>query len=614
MLVLTFAIGFASTALKGITTQGRVKASLITGKSYVIDKNNIGGKGCNDTWPGTIDQPFCTIGPAGIVAQPGDGILFRGGIYPPIVFTKSGADGKYITLTTYNNEVVKIQGGTDGILLRGTSYVVVSGFDVSGATGNWLGGIRLAASSSVYPDHNIIEKNTVHDNIGTNTYGIVAEYATNTIIRENIVYNSYQSGIEIAQNNSIDPGHDLVGNEVTGNTVYGNVLAGGNADGIKAEGPRVKKTLIKNNIVYGNGDDGIDTWNSSENTLIGNISYNNKGPGDGNGFKLGGAVPGGNNTIIGNVAFGNKFNGFDSNGSGGNVYINNVAYDNAGFGFEDGWKLTSCTVETCKTTYINNIGYNNARANIGASKYTAISHNNLWFSDAGGAKASFDYVTYSTLTAFYKASGNRLDNPLNGDLSSLEVNPRFASLQVNGFRLLSDSPAINKGDNSNPGAIVTSDRVDIGAYEYGAPSAQQAASTPTPTQAQTYVASTNTPTPTVRPTATPTSIPTLTPTPTPANGPTITTSSLPRGDKGVYYSAKVSASDPTISDILTMTATGLPAGIVLDACTSTSGFNGVIFSCAIIGTSSKSGNFSPKFTVIDQLGHVGVRTIKLQIK
>lgn len=627
-LLFMFGIGFASTMYKGKSTDNRARATLIVGKTYYIDKHNVGGTGCNDSWPGTKEQPFCTFTPASVVLQPGDGVYFRAGEYPTFTFTKSGQQDKYITIAANPEEKVTIKGADDGILLKGASYIAISGFDVTGATGNWLGGIRLTRNNSVYPSHNIIEQNTVHDNTGTNTYGIVAEYSSYTIVRKNTVYNSYQSGINLVQNDTIDPGFDLVGNEVRENTVYGNVLGGGNADGIKIEGWRYKNNTIANNIVYGNGDDGIDTWNSSGNMIVGNISYNHKGPGDGNGFKLGGInkvtnLPtGGSNTVKQNIAFGNKYNGFDSNGSGGNKYYNNVAYGNGSMGFEDGWKHANCTTSICTpTTYINNIGYNNTRANFSASKYTGVSHNNLWFSDGAGAKVFYEYAPYSTLAAFYKASGNRLDNPLADTASSLEISPQFVSTVLGGFALQSTSPAINAGYPENPGSIQAQDRVDIGAKEFGSATGTGSGTTPSPTSSALMTISatpTTTPIPLATKTATPTPTkaptPTYTPTPTPAGGPTITTTSLPRGDRGQSYSTVVTATDPTLSDVIGMTVKGMPTGLTLGNCTSTSGFGGTTSTCSISGTPTTKGNYSPIFTVIDLAGHMSSKTLKVQVR
>jgi hypothetical protein len=326
--------------------------------------------------------------------------------------------------------------------------------------------------------------------------------------------------------------YGITGNEVIGNESYNNTLGAGDADGIQLQGPGTKNTLVMYNIVHGNSDDGIDTWNTSYNTIVGNISYGQVGPGDGNGFKLGGGNTGGHNIIKQNVAYGNKFNGFDSNGSGGNVFYNNVAYNNINFGFEDGWKDASCTSLSCQQTFINNIGYNNVRGNFSASAYTTVSHNNLWYSDAGSAKVFYNYTAFSSLAAFYLASGNRLDNPSGGELASVQANPQFTNAFSGIFTVLPASPVIDKGDAINPGQVLAINRVDIGAFENSASAATSTslASTQTPMATFTPTSIMTSPTVTqalVLPTATSTSVaPTITASLMPVSPTFIATASL----------------------------------------------------------------------------------------
>lgn len=434
---------------------------LKTVNNYIVDKNNIGGYGCKDTWPGTLSQPLCTINKGISLLQPGDTLSVRGGDYPAFLLAKkSGAAGNYITIAGYKNELPHIKGG-EGIKLLGTSYVVIKGFEVSGASGNWIAGITAASSGSVHPVHNIIEGNKVHDNTSFGMSGIkIGEGSYNKILR-NKVYNNYFVGIRISGSSN-----EMTGNEIGFNEVYNHTLAGSDSDGIDLYGITITNTYIHDNVVHGNSDDGIDAWNSSYNIIVGNVAYDQNGAGDGNGFKMGGSTTGGNNLVTGNVAFNNKANGFHSNGSGGNRYYNNVSYQNGGYGFEDGLRMnSSCTVGNCPGTFINNIGYNNIKGNFSAGEFTAVSHNNLWYSDSGSPKVTYHYSDYSSLSAFYSASGNRLDDPNAGNLSSLQANPQFDNPAGAVFTLQSSSPAIDKGDPANPGQIQAVHCVDIGAFE-----------------------------------------------------------------------------------------------------------------------------------------------------
>ena len=461
MIVLALALGSFQ-----IASAASANAPLGAAKNYFVDKNNIGKKGCNDTWSGTIDQPLCTVKSGLGRVQPGDTLYIRGGAYPSITVNKSGNSSAYLTISSYNGEKVVISGSFDGIWLAGVSYVKVYGFEIKGANGDFGAGIRVSQKDGVSPLYNIIENNIVHDNLGWGTIGILIEDGSHNLILNNISYNNNFTGIWVSSHVSKSP-NGITGNQIIGNQSYNNTASGGNSDGIGLSGVGVKNTLVMNNIVYGNADDGIDTWDTSGNTIVGNIVYGQNGPGDGNGFKLGGTFSGGKNIIKQNISYGNKNNGFDSNGSGGNVFYNNVAYNNGNIGFEDGWKDSPCTSTTCPTTFINNIGYNNARSNLNASESTKVSHNNIWYSTSGSAKVTYKYVPYSTLESFYAASGYRLDNPHDGDLSSIQADPQFVNAPSFVFALQASSPAIDRGDPSNPGLVASKNRVDIGAYELG---------------------------------------------------------------------------------------------------------------------------------------------------
>lgn len=395
---------------------------LATARTYIVDKNNIGGGGCSDTWAGTLAQPFCTIDKGISLLQPGDTLFVRKGPYPSFVMNpRSGTAAGYITIAGYNDEMPLINGG-QGIELRGTSFVILRGFEVTGATGDWTGGINVTHSSTANPRYNIIEFNKVHHNTYANMSGIKISEGSYNKVLHNEVYNNYFACIRIT-----GTFNGMTDNEIGFNTVYGNTLAGSDADGIGLFGITIIRTFIHDNHVYGNGDDGIDTWNTSSNTIAGNISHDNTGVGDGNGFKLGGDN-GGNNIVKNNIAYNNKARGFDLNGSGGNVYYNNVAYNNLGYGFQDtSRRVFFCTVNTCPVFLLANIGYNNVKGNFSAGPFTLTSHNNIWYSDLGSSKAAYNFVVYSSLSDFYAASGNRLDNPNAGSLSSLQQDPQFVS-------------------------------------------------------------------------------------------------------------------------------------------------------------------------------------------
>lgn len=470
-------------------------------KSYYVSTSG------SDSNTGSSSSPLRSIQKAVDLVNPGDTVYIRAGTYAPFVVNRSGNNSAMITVTAYENESVIVNGAKSGVttvLIRNAQYIRIKGLQVTGASGDWNAGIRIQGSN------NIIESNKVYgNNNGSQSVLGIWGHGNNNSIINNEVFNNYLTGITLS-----NEGGAYSGNSIIENVVYNN-YGGGDSDGIQTIG--ITGTLIKGNRSYNNADDGFDTWTSSNNTLIDNISYNNKGPGDGNGFKLGGTTPGGNNFASGNIAYGNKGNGFDGNGSGGNQLYQNVAYNNGNFGYEDGWRHSG---QTSPTIFINNIGYNNIQGNFSAGPYTGTANYNLFFTDGKGAQARFDYgQLYSNLAAFALAYNGMNTN-------SISANPQFISPSTGNFSLQASSPAIDRGDNGNPGLIsICGANPDIGALEYCDAPTGTPVFTPAPT---TQV--TPSPTPLVTPN------PTISPTPTPPlytlhkavnlNGPTLNVGGL----------------------------------------------------------------------------------------
>ncbi len=120
-----------------------------------------------------------------------------------------------------------------------------------------------------------------------------------------------------------------------------------------------------------------------------------------------------------------------------------------------------------------------------SSNMVSVSHNNFW------GKPMWNYTPVTSLATFYTNSG--FDNPNAGTQSSYSGNPLFVNSSIADFNLQPASSLINKGDSTNPGNVVTTGIVDIGAKEFTG----------------TVVTPTATPTITPKPTAT------ITPKPTP---------------------------------------------------------------------------------------------------
>src|SRR5579875_2529613 len=111
--------------------------------AYVVNNTS---PACSDSGPGTAAQPFCTIGAAAKVAQPGDTVLVTAGTYPgtSVNPANSGTPGSPVT----------ISGGTRGFALSGRSYIAISGFTITGTSSY---GISVSGGSDVTISGNTVE-------------------------------------------------------------------------------------------------------------------------------------------------------------------------------------------------------------------------------------------------------------------------------------------------------------------------------------------------------------------------------------------------------------------------------------------------------------------------
>lgn len=448
-------------------------AQTATGNTYYVAPAG------SDSSTGTVSAPLKTIsaGIAKLVA--GDTLYVRSGTYPSFVVSKSGKAGSQLTISAYPGEMPVISGG-EGIRLKSASYVTIHGFDVTASTGSWNGAIMASSGNN-----NLIEYNKIHDISTLDVSGILITDGSNNKILNNEVYNTGYEGIRITSTTAQS------GNEIGFNKTYNNTIAMADGDGMGLNGPLLTGNYIHDNVVYGNADDGIDTWDSPNNRIIGNLVYSNGvGTGDGNGIKSGGSTTGGNNLVVRNIVYGNKVDGFASNGSGSKFY-NNTSSGNGGDGFNDGWRNAGC--KNCKSEFINNIGVNNGRYNAYFSSDTLLSHHNIWYSPAS-IKVNKG-TTYTTLAKLFAAT--TFDDPS----KSKSLDPLFVNPSAGQFGLQSNSPAINIGDPTNPGQVSLVGIPDLGAIEYAG------ASTP----------ATPTPVPSVAASALPSSTPTPTPGPKPGD-------------------------------------------------------------------------------------------------
>ena len=330
----------------------------------------------SDSQTGAIERPFGSLQHAHNLAQPGDTIYLRGGVYAltnGIQLTRDGTSGAPITIANYPGETPILDGsrmtstewsgrsGAGGWVLDGSSisWNHIVGLEIRGGP---MGGFVMRDESH----NNIVEGLDVHDN-GRLTY-------------------SEGKGISVfgASSNNLFLNNDSHDNRD---------LAGDNADGFQVSTSGTGNVL-RGNRAWNNADDGFDFFNIQDGTrnapvlIEGNWAFDNGysanggASGDGNGFKLGGIRPGsggssGGHTVIDNVAWGNRAIGFDENTGTGITLRENTAYDNGtyNYGFWSG-----------KSSLYNNAAFGSGRVDVSGT-----TSGNSW--NAGAASGSNEFAS-----------------------------------------------------------------------------------------------------------------------------------------------------------------------------------------------------------------------------
>ena len=393
----------------------------------------------NNANPGTKELPWKTMQFAVDEAVPGDSLLIGDGTYEgPVIMTRSGAPGAYVTLKSINPlgakvEVANGEGDTDGIKAA-ANYLTIDGFEIYDAApgiGHHGNGV------TVYNNHHInILNNLIYDFGGS---GIQTVHFDHVLIENNVVHNNAKynpnqtSGISLYQARAVDdePGYHAI---IRNNRSYSNInlvplnLAGtfdgngiliddfwnsGGDDGNDIEFPH--RTLIENNLCYDNGGKGIQVYRSSYVDIFNNTAYHNNHDVQNQGHWRGEL------SII---------------SSTDTIWRNNIGVANPGEGI----------LEWNRAMFINKGG-------------DTIWENNITFSGTPGDLSIL--VDNGTLSEEYITANNMTG-----------VDPMFMDAINHDFNLDPESPAVDAGSdaifsfNDINYLVRPAGSVDIGAYEY----------------------------------------------------------------------------------------------------------------------------------------------------
>ncbi|HEY2518307.1 MAG TPA: right-handed parallel beta-helix repeat-containing protein [Polyangiaceae bacterium] len=407
----------------------------LTGTTYYV------APGGSDSNPGTSASPWKTIQQAGAVVKAGDTVLVRAGTYDgavfgwdsapctkdvycavvgtstnPILFEADPAAAAGSVIIASKNAKTKI--GFD--LEPGCNYVHVVGFTVTnaGTPGTAAGSITKAGIAVAKSTGNRVLNNTVDGVTGIG--GIFVDSVTDVLIEGNTTINIQGTGTT---------GHGMyvsgssAGVQVVENRMHDNAYIGLHVNGDVSEGLPgvVKNILVEGNLIYKNGQNGINADGIQSSTFV-------------------------NNVIYGNSRHGIELYQIDAfGGSTGNVIVNNTIDQSASSG---GYAISvsSCQYDN-QSSQPTPAGCSTSSADTSTGN---VAFNNVLLGGAGatGTVSSADLSTSSNLTS---------------------ITGLFVGAATGNYTLLPAGPGAGAGVGSFGGAsapVAPGGGYDIGAFSF----------------------------------------------------------------------------------------------------------------------------------------------------
>jgi parallel beta-helix repeat protein len=341
-----------------------------------------------------------------------------------------------------------------GVLLRGVSDFVLSGFAVrqTNLAGVYLDGTQRIALTGMDVTQAGAYGVTVDNSTDATLSGIQANLNgsigirmftdADSAVRDSVTHDNNYHGVSVQSGTRV---------AVSGVTTYGNKRLGSRvAAGIDVS-QSSKDTLVEDSTSYANDDSGAEAYTGSTGTIFRrNVIYDNGDHGIDTSGAPGTVVVG--NTVVRNATAGINFEG----GSSGAISRNNIALDNA--------------VGSSRTV-------GEIRVDEASASGTSLDRD-LVFQSSGGPLFEWASQPYTTLASFKTVSGQ--------EQTGLAADPQFADLAARNLHLTTGSPAIDAADTT-PASWTLTDRdgqnpvdqptvantgtgptkfADLGAYEY----------------------------------------------------------------------------------------------------------------------------------------------------
>ena len=405
----------------------------------------------NDNNGGSELSPFATLQHAMIALQPGDTLDVESGPYPGFIAgwdstpATSGDSYGYIRGTAGNpitiqadptalpgSVIIDSRNNETAVgidLEPGCDYIKLTGFTIEDSDGSITReGIKVTGNNDSLIDDTVS---------GVGGFGILADNANNVLIQGSTITGTTGSG---------DTGHGIYisgstnGAVVEGNTIADNAYIGIHLNGDASEGGLglVTDALIADNVIYGNGQNGINADGLQNSIIENNLIYNYQGYGICL-YQVDASAGSSNNVIVNNTI------DAGTTGSGAAVRILDASTGN---------------------TILNNIllGAGGITLRISSDSMSGlVSNDNV----VGSVFESEDTGDTETLALWQSQTGQ--------DENSLIATPAqlFVNASGNNFHPLATSPAIDSGTSTDaPPTDLDGDRrpagegYDIGCYEY----------------------------------------------------------------------------------------------------------------------------------------------------
>ncbi|MFE9915589.1 PKD domain-containing protein [Micromonospora sp. NPDC005553] len=234
---------------------------------------------CSDQFPGTLVQPFCTIGAAAAIVTGGQTVDVGGGNYPErVTIGASGTPEQPVTFLTTSSSGATLVGATAGFVIDGQHDVVLQNLRVVGSgdvpaldARNSSGltirggtyGLNIGATSPVIRFAGVTSSSLSKITVSglTASAGITVDAASSDVDIQGTTVEGYP--------NENLPG-DTVGVRIDG---PGNSYVGGRIDGFTsaalALGPAAAGTVVANNLISRGGGHGVHN-NGATGTAITN--------------------------------------------------------------------------------------------------------------------------------------------------------------------------------------------------------------------------------------------------------------------------------------------------------------------------------------------------------